>query len=124
MGAIFSLVSGWALKFAGGAIGESAVAFLTPFLQAGSSVIGFVVNFVVGILLDLSKTYEGRIFLAVVFLGLAGWYVQHNYTYVARSYLAMVEQDIDKLGAANKKLAADNAALAKRSASCPAARRR
>jgi hypothetical protein len=117
MGAIFSLVSGWALKLAGGAIGESAVAFLTPFLSAGASVAGFVVNFAVGILLDLSKTYEGRIFLAVVFLGLAGWYVQHNYTYVARAYLAAVEQDIDKLTTAN-------AALSKRPASCPKQKRR
>ena len=115
MSAIFGVISGWVLNL----IGESAVTFLTPLLSAGASVIGFVVNFVVGILLDLSKTTEGRWFLTAVFLFLSGWYVEHNYTYVARAYLTAIEQDIDRLDAANKKLVADNGALGKRPASCP-----
>ena len=119
MSAIFGTIASWALNLIGG----SALSFLTPFLSAGASVIGFVVNFVMGILLDLSKTYEGRIFLSVVFLFLSGWYVEHNYTYVARAYLTAIEQDIDRLDTANKKLIADNGALGKRPASCPKAGR-
>jgi hypothetical protein len=117
MPAIFGIITGWAIKLIGGAIGESAIAFLTPFLSAGASVIGFVVNFLVGILLDLSKTYEGRIFLAAVFLACSGWYVQHHYTYVARAYLAAVEEDVDRLTTAN-------AALSKRPATCPEVKKR
>jgi len=115
MSAIFGSIASWAINLIGG----SALSFLTPFLSAGASVIGFAVNFVMGILLDLSKTYEGRIFLAAVFLSLAGWYVESHYTYVARAYLTGIEEDIDRLDAANKKLVADNGALGKRPASCP-----
>lgn len=112
MPALFGIIGGWALKLLGGAIGESAVALLTPFLSAGASVIGFAVNFAVGILLDLSKTTEGRIFLVALFLAGSGWYIQHHYTYVARAYLAAIEQDVDELTKAN-------AALSRRPASCP-----
>ena len=90
MPVLINVIAGWALKFVGGSIAGNVTTFLAPFLKMGSSLASFVVNFVMGILIDLSKTYEGRIFLSVIAIFLIGWYVQNHYTYIERTELTAI----------------------------------
>jgi hypothetical protein len=101
---LITWIGSWALKSVTGAIGESAIAILAPFVQVP-------VNLVVGGLVDLSKTTHGRIFMMAVIVVLSGWWVEAHYTYVSRSELASLQAQVTKLSAANAQLGKRPAAM-------------
>jgi hypothetical protein len=99
----------WLSSLLGGAVAN----FIEPLVRA----IIALVRGILEIIVDLSRSFEGRIVLAAISAGLAGWYLYATYDVVERREVAAYESTI-----AEQK--AQIAQLSKRPAQCPALKKR
>ena len=117
MGAIMSIITGLLGKLGfswlSGIFGGAVASFVEPIARAAIAIVRGILEIIV----DLSRTFEGRVVLALIVGSLAGWYLHTTYQIVER-------QDIAALHAAIDAQKADIARLLRRPERCPAVRRR
>jgi len=78
----------WLSSLLGGAVAN----FIEPVVRA----IIALVRGILEIIVDLSRTFEGRIVLAAIAAGLTGWYLYHAYDIVERKEIAAYQRAIEE----------------------------
>src|SRR5262249_3013441 len=64
--------------------------------SAGTAIVA-VIKGIIDILIDLLSSFEGRILLAAMIVGLSGWYVHCRYTYIERDSLDGLQAQVAQL---------------------------
>ncbi len=117
MGAMISFITGLlgrlGFSWLSGILGGALANFVEPIARAAIAIVRGILEIIV----DLSRTFEGRIVLALIAGSAAGWYLYATYQVVERRDFAALHATV----AAQR---ADIVKLSRRPEQCPAVRRR